>query len=451
MQNLNGKHWLSLKDFLNTAFRELLNIYGDKIDYVRENIILKKQALYFDWTASGLANNIIENRVKEVLPYYANTHSFTSKHALLMHELYKESKKVIRQSLGLSEDFALLACGSGATGAIKKFQELLGIYIPPETKKNITIQTEQLPLVVVGPFEHHSNEISFREGLCEVFRIPLLEDFSFDLQTLEVKLQKNQNRKIIISCNVLSNVTGNLAPIEELAKMGRKYGCIIALDMATSSVDLNIDSSYFDACFLAPHKLLGGIGSSGILCIRKTLVNQELPPTFAGGGVVKYVDRQMQIYDAEIEAREEAGTPPILQVFRAALAYKLRNEIGLHIIAQKKKNLMRILLKGLQEIEGIKIYGDSKHHGLVSFNIENISPFELAHYLSQNYQIQTRAGCSCAGPYGHDLLKLKDNVFRGEKNPYGWLRVSLHYTHTLSDIEYLLMILKQLVRLIQRN
>ncbi|MCE3040363.1 aminotransferase class V-fold PLP-dependent enzyme [Helicobacter anatolicus] len=438
-----------MKNFLHTAFRELLDVYGDKVEYVRENIILKKHAIYFDWTASGLANQIIENRIAEILPYYANTHSIASKHAFLIQELYKESKNVIRKSLGLSEDFVLLACGSGATGAIKKFQELLGIYIPPQAKKYVNIKKQELPLVVVGAFEHHSNEISFREGLCEVYRIPLCDDFSFDLIDFEKTLKKNKHRKIIVSCNVLSNVTGNRAPIEKISTIARKYGCIIALDMATSSVDISIDSSYFDACFLSPHKLIGGVGSCGILAIKKELIDLETSPSFAGGGVVKYVDRKTQIYATDFEQREEAGTPPLLQIFRSALVYQMRNEIGLDVIKQKKRVLMRVLLKGLREIEGIKIYGGMEHEGIVSFNIKGISPFILAHYLSYNYQIQTRAGCSCAGPYGHDLLGLEDGVFLGEDSQYGWLRVSLHYTHTLFEIEHLLLVLKKLVDLLR--
>ena len=426
-----------MKNFSAYALRPLLDTsYEDKLGFVYEQMVLKKGALYFDWTASGLASRIIERRVDEILPYYANTHSQSSQHAVLFQDLYKSAKDRIRQILGLGDEFGLIACGSGASGAIKKFQELMGIYIPPVAYDYVQIKKELLPLVIVGGFEHHSNEISFREGLCEAWRIPLLDDFSFDLDALQAKLQaQSADRKIILSLNVLSNVTGNVAPYEKVISIVRKFNGIVALDMATSLSHLQIDASWFDACFLAPHKLLGGVGSCGILAIKKTLIDSTRAPSFAGGGAVKYVDRHTQIYDSDIEVREEAGTPPILQLFRAALAISLQEEIGQKLIMQKKRILMRILMQHLDSMSYVKVYGQKDHIGLLSFNINGISPFEMSYFLSQNYQIQTRAGCSCAGPYGHDLLGLKDGSYRGEDDPYGWLRVSLHYTHSLSDLE----------------
>ncbi|WP_104697902.1 MULTISPECIES: aminotransferase class V-fold PLP-dependent enzyme [unclassified Helicobacter] len=435
-----------MRDFLDFAFRNFLDgFYEDKIEDLREQIILKKDSYYFDWTASGLASSLVENRIREILPFYANTHSSSSTHAMLIQELYQESKKNIRKSLALDDDFAVISCGSGSTSAIKKFQELLGIYIPPATKKIVEVKKDLLPLVVVGAFEHHSNEISFREGLCEVYRVRLLENFDFDLEDFERVLEQNKHRKIIFSCNLISNVTGNIAPYKEMVEIARKYSCIIAFDMATSSPDLIIDCNYFDACFLSPHKLMGGVGGSGILCVRKTLIDTSKAPTFAGGGVVSYVDRKTQIYLNDEELREEAGTPPILQLFRSSLAYKLRDEVGIDFISQRKKVLMRLLMQELQTIKDIVIYGKTEHFGVVSFNIFGISPFDLAYFLSKHYKIQTRAGCSCAGPYGHDLLKLQDNVYRGEKNPYGWLRISVHYTHTLQDIKYLSQALRKAI------
>ena len=435
-----------MKNFIHYALRDLIDpFYEDKIEILREQMILKKDTLYFDWTASGLGSHLVEKRMLEVLPYYANTHSNSSKHAMLFQELYEASKIAIKKALGLGDEFAVIACGNGASGAIKKFQELTGIYLPPASRSYVKIKPEKLPLVIVGGFEHHSNEISFREGLCELRRIKLRSDFSFDLESLQKLLEENQGRKIIISCNIISNVTGNLAPYEEIARLGRKYGAVVAFDMATSFSQMKILPDFFDACFLAPHKLLGGVGSCGLLCIRKNLVDTTLAPSFSGGGVVRYVDRQSQIYKEDIEEREEAGTPPILQLFRAILAIKIQNEVGYDFIRNKKSVLMRLFQKELANFPEVKIYGQANHYGVLSFNIKGVSPFELAYILSTNFGIQTRAGCSCAGPYGHDLLELEDHSYRGEKDPYGWLRVSLHYTHHLEDIERFFFALKKSV------
>lgn len=427
-----------MKNFSAHILRPLLDSpYEDKLEFAFEQMILKKGVRYFDWTASGLGNLIIEHRINEVLPYYANTHSKSATHSILCEDLYEHAKVYIKRFLNLGEDFALIVCGNGATGAIKKFQELMGIYLPPAARAYVKVKEEELPLVIVGGFEHHSNEISFREGLCELWRIPLLQDFSFDLEALRLKLEsQSSGRKIILSLSPISNVTGNLSPYEEIIRLARESGGIVALDMATSLSHLRIDSSLFDACFLSPHKLLGGVGTCGILAIKKSLIDSALPPSFSGGGVVKYVDRVTQIYDRDIEKREEAGTPPVLQLIRATLAMKLQDELGEKLINQKKRNLMRIFMRHLDSMPYVKVYGQKEHVGLLSFNIEGISPFEMSYFLSHNYWIQTRAGCSCAGPYGHDLLSIFDGSYRGEENPYGWLRVSLHYTHHLEDIEY---------------
>ncbi|PAF52611.1 aminotransferase class V-fold PLP-dependent enzyme [Helicobacter sp. 13S00477-4] len=430
---------------LKAFFEPLLNHDIDKLKQLKESIILKKGVRYFDWTASGLASSLIEKRISKVLPYYANTHSKASNHASLMVDLYEKSKEILKKNLELTENFAILSCGFGATSSIKKFQEITGIYIPSKTKQFISSKLKglTLPGVLIGPYEHHSNEISWREGLCEVQRIPLDKEGKIDLNVLEKMLSSHQFS--YTSFSIASNVTGILSPYETISTMSRKYGAIPIFDMASSSAYMNIEANLFDAAFLSPHKLLGGIGGSGLLIIKKDLVCNDIPPSFAGGGVIKYANRKTQEYFNDIEIREEAGTPGLLQVYRAALAYQIRNEYSLEAIRRREHILTQMFLYELKSIPALKIYGNDSNErlGIVSFNIAGISPYDLAFILSNIYQIETRAGCSCAGPYGHDLLQMKDLDSRSLKTKPGWLRVSLHYTHSLEDIEYLLDSLKK--------
>ncbi|PAF47355.1 cysteine desulfurase [Helicobacter sp. 12S02634-8] len=433
---------------LEEFFAPLLREDTDKLEQLRASIVLKKNTRYFDWTASGLASILIEQRVKKLLPYYANAHSEASTHASLMCAVYERSKEVVKKSLGLGEDFALLATGFGATAAIKKFQEIMGIYIPPKTKQ-LFLQTKtlkSLPKVFVGPYEHHSNEISFREGLCAVQRIPLNAEGLLDIQEFERCLQSH--RGAYASFSVASNVTGVLSPCEKLSALCRQYGAILALDMASSSAYMNINASLFDACFLSSHKLLGGVGGSGLLGIRKDLIDTSLPPSFSGGGVVKYVNRKTQEYIQDIQTREEAGTLGLLQMYRSALAYMLRDAYSLNAIRRREHILTQTLLHELASIPALRVYGNlsAERLGIVSFNVGGVSPYDLAYSLSQTHAIQTRAGCSCAGPYGHDLLEMKDLNSQALKSKPGWLRVSLHYTHSLEDIEYLVDCLKQSIK-----
>lgn len=411
---------------------------------IRQNIISSKDLLYFDYTASGQGYKPIEREIQKILLRYANTHSEVASSAILMSTLYKKARLDLKKALALDEHFYILPTGTGATGAIKKFQEIVGIYIPPMTKKRYHIEPTNLPLVFIGPYEHHSNELSFREGLCELIRVPLDAHEAIDLVFLEKKLSENEGREIIASFSVASNVTGVLSDYKKIYSLIKKYGGTLCLDAATSSAYINVDCRYYDALFLSPHKLLGGVGSCGLLVIRKELCDTG-KPTFAGGGTVAYVSRKTHNFLDDFELIEDAGTPGILQFIKASMAYNLRNEIGLETIAAKEEELKRYFGSRLLKLDKVQLYckPDQEKLPIFSINFKGISPYEISRFLSEHRGIQTRAGCSCAGPYGHDLLELEDGQNFKEKP--GWLRISIHYTHTKRQINTLLAGLKEAI------
>jgi len=426
-------------------YRPFFDKNTNTLDFIRYNTIGKSKKEYFDYTASGLAFRQIENRIRDVLETYANTHSKESANANITNQYYNEAIESLHKSLELNDEFSIIPSGCGATAAIKKFQEIMGLYIPPATKKRyqIDIPKEQMPLVVVGPYEHHSNEVSYREAFCELKRISLKEDGLINLEELEEILKTNQHREIIGSFCIASNVTGIITCYKEISNLLRKYNAKVCFDAAASSPYMNVDCNYYDAIYISPHKLLGGPGSCGLLIIKNDLVDTNLSPTFAGGGTVMYVNSQIQEYEKNITARETAGTPGILQLIRAALAYQLRNEIGFDFILEQKEKLLKHFISELKDIEDITIYGNktSRNIGIISFNIGDINPYDICETLSKNSGIQTRAGCSCAGPYGHDLLGIKSKDLMQEKP--GWLRISIHYSQTIEDIDNLLKAIKE--------
>ncbi|MGB6329716.1 MAG: aminotransferase class V-fold PLP-dependent enzyme [Halarcobacter sp.] len=426
-------------------YRAFFNKNTDALDFIRYNTIGKSKKAYFDYTASGLGFRQIENRMRDVLETYANTHSKESANANITNDYYNEAIESLHNSLELNADFSIIPSGCGATAAIKKFQELMGLYIPPATKKRykIEIPEEEMPLVIVGPYEHHSNEVSYREAFCEIKRVGLTKDGLVDLEELEEILKKNQDREIIGSFCIASNVTGIITCYKDISKILRKYKAKVCFDAAASSPYMNVDCNYYDVLYVSPHKLLGGPGSCGLLIIKNDLVDTSISPTFAGGGTVSYVNSQIQEYEENITARETAGTPGILQLIRAALAYQLRNEIGFKFILNQKEKLLNHFLKELKKIPNISIYGnlESKNIGIISFNIADLNPYDICQTLSKNSGIQTRAGCSCAGPYGHDLLGIKSKEIMKEKP--GWLRISIHYSQTIEDIDNLIKALNE--------
>ncbi|WP_294965248.1 aminotransferase class V-fold PLP-dependent enzyme [Sulfurimonas sp.] len=413
---------------------------------IADGIIGVNKENYFDYTASGLAYEPIEQRLQEVLTTYANTHSEFASDARTTSFYYDIARENLKEHLELEKDFVLLPCGTGATGAIKKFQELLGLYIPPATRARFKLDENSInkPLIVIGPFEHHSNEISYREALCDTIRIPLDETGNIDLEFLAKTLEENKDREIIGAFSTASNVTGIMPPFQEISKLLRQYNAVIAFDSAASSPCLNVDSSLYDALFLSPHKLLGGPGTCGLLAIRKGLINEKESPTFAGGGTVAYVSSSEHIFNSDIEIREDAGTPAILQLIKASFAYQLRNEIGIKRIQMRKVELFKLLQKGLAEFDDYTIYGQNENHnsvGILALNFHGITPFDLCEKLSHDYGIQTRAGCSCAGPYGHDLFGISE--VEAEKEKPSWLRISVNYTHSVDSIKHLLLALKE--------
>lgn len=429
---------------MSQLFRPLLE-KGDKYTQIGRHTIGVHKKTYFDFTASGLAYEPIEARIHEVLETYANTHSKEASMAARTDRYYREAREHLKTLLGLDSSFALMPCGCGATGAVKRLQEILGLYIPPATRARYREfpPSYELPLVIVGPYEHHSNEISYREALCETVRIGLNAKGLVDLEQLEAILKANPDREMIGSFCIASNVTGTITPYAEISAILRRYGAIVCFDAAASSPYLNIPCELYDAMFYSPHKLLGGPGSCGLLAIRKNLFDTDAKPTFAGGGTVRYVSRTSHFFVDEIEDREDAGTPGILQLIRAALAYQLRNELGFEWIAERKKKLYERFIEGLRDIDGATCYGCRKAEniGIVSFNVKGIDPYALCAVLSESQGFQTRAGCSCAGPYGHDLLGLEDDTPFQERP--GWLRISIHYSQGLEDIEALLDAIKQ--------
>lgn len=418
------------------------------LDEIRKNIILKPDVHYFDYTASGLAYEPVEREIADALKTYANTHSDSSSSAIITQRRYEGARESLKKLLGLDERFFLIACGQGATAAIKKFQEILGIYLPPATRSAIgeaNLRAAQLPLVLVSPYEHHSNELSFREGLCDYLRVPLSESGEIDLLALERILKLNAGRRIIGSFSAASNVTGIISDYKKISELIRAAGGIVAFDCAALSSHANLDCDHFDAIFLSPHKLLGGPASCGLLAIKKELLNSDVP-TFAAGGTVAYANREGHVFLKNPEQLEEGGTPPIIGLMRANLAYALRNEVGFERIKSAEDELAQLFESELAGIDEIINYAPkgAPRLPIISFNVRGVSAYDFAASLSNDFGIQTRAGVMCAGPYAHDLLGIKEGRMP-EAKP-GFVRVSLHYTHTERDVRYLVGAIKSCIK-----
>ena len=435
--------------------------------------------VYADYTASGRCLGLVEKYIQNLQRIYANTHTEDDISGRSMTQLLEQAEDAIKHSVNAGPDGRIVCVGTGATGAIDKLQQIIGVALPPATRQNLArmmadslgeashaafsdyLKTHQ-PVVFVGPYEHHSNEISWRESLATVVEVRLSPDGCVDLQHLESLLQEPayQGRMRIGSFSAASNVTGMITPVHEIAALLHQHGAIACFDYAASApyveIDMNPEAGQYagdaslDAVFISPHKFLGGPGASGVLVFNKRVYHPELPPSVSAGGTVDYVGPDSQDFIHDIEEREKAGTPGVLQILKAGLAFQIKDQIGVPVIEKRERELLKMTFDRWRSNPNIEILGNPDEHrriSIVSFNLKDhngkyLHPKFVTSLLNDLFGIQSRAGCSCAGPYGHRLLDIdfeKSEQYRkwigkgfcGIKP--GWCRISLHYT--MDDLE----------------
>jgi len=294
-------------------------------------------------------------------------------------------------------DGKIISIGSGTTGALKKLQEIIGVSMPPVTREHyeeairkaagnpseVFKELERCkPVVFIGPYEHHTNELMWREAFAEVVVVGFNPSGLLDLEDLENKLASSDlaQRSKIVSISAGSNITGIRTPVYEVARIGHAHDALVFFDFAAVApyieIDMNRDTdSYFDAIFFSPHKFLGGPGSSGILVFNRRIYRQDLPPTTAGGGTVVFVGFEQHDFADDIEAREKAGTPPILQTIKASLAMEVKNRIGVDRIEDIEAEYTSTFHERLLDMENIESIGNADPKdclSIVSFNIKHI-------------------------------------------------------------------------------
>ncbi len=433
------------------------------IEKIRESVIGEKHPIatpfghkplvYADYTASGRSLTFIENKIQSlVLPYYANTHTESSFTGAQSTALREEARQQIKQAVGGTERDKVIFCGSGATAAINKLIDILNIRIPKDIDEQFgfssTIKEEDRPVVFIGPYEHHSNELPWRECIATLVVISLDELGQLDIAELEQKLQEFKDRKLLIgSFSAASNVTGIKTDVELVTQVLHKYNAYSCWDYAASAPYVNIDmngvceDTYKDAVFISPHKFIGGPGTPGLLILKEKLMKNKVP-SVQGGGTVVYVTPETHRYVEDHERREEGGTPAIVESIRAGLVFKLQQEVGTREIGVREDRFIKMANQRLGRHKNINVLGniDAPQLSITSFIINHGT--KAMHYgfvvalLNDLFGIQARGGCSCAGPYGHKLLgmnteysqEIEAELYKGAMilRP-GWVRVNFNY------------------------
>jgi selenocysteine lyase/cysteine desulfurase len=246
----------------------------------------EQNLIYTDWTASGrLYFPIEEKMLHKFGPFVANTHTETSTSGAAMTLAYHEARKIIKRHVHAKDTDVLITVGSGMTGAINKFQRILGLKITEHLKEFTAVPVDLKPIVFISHMEHHSNQTSWLETIADVEVVPCNEEGVLCLKSFEKCIKKHEHRKIkIASITSCSNVTGIKTPYHKVAKLIHQYNGLCFVDFACCApyvtIDMHpeIEEEYLDAIFFSPHKFLGGPGSAGVLVFNKKLYKSIKTP-----------------------------------------------------------------------------------------------------------------------------------------------------------------------------
>ncbi len=473
---------------------DLANNPADLIELIRTSVIGDDEAVagpfgirrvtYADYTASGRALTFIEDYLRDaVLPLYANTHTESSGTGLQTSRFREEARAIIRSAVGASAAHAVIFTGSGMTGAINLLVGVLELRIPAGLDDRYGLRAHipanERPVVLIGPYEHHSNELPWRESIADVITIGEDADGRIDLEALRRALDETDGRPLRIgSFSAASNVTGILSDTRAISVLLHRHGALSFWDFAAAGpyVDIEMEPhragpaggepdgdaalDYKDAIVVSPHKFIGGPGTPGLLVARRELFRNRVP-TMPGGGTVAYVNPLEHVYLDDPEHREEGGTPAIVESIRAGLVFHLKEAVGVEAIRRREEDFIRRAIAAWSDEPGIGILGNPElpRLSIVSFTIRHDGRYLHHNFvvavLNDLFGIQSRGGCSCAGPYGHRLLGIdietshafEREISRGcEGIKPGWVRVNFNYFISEAVFDYIVQAVAMVAR-----
>lgn len=252
--------------------------------------------------------------------------------------------------------------------------------------------------IVVTELEHHANLVPWQE-LCRrtgatLRWYGLTEDGRIDLDSLELG-----ERTRVVAFSHQSNVTGAIAPVDELVRRARAVGALVVLDACQSVPHMPVDLAASDVDFavFSGHKMLGPSGV-GVLYGKPELL-EALPPFLTGGSMIETVTMERTTFAAPPQ-RFEAGVPMTSQVVGLGAAVEYLSAISMEAVAAHEHTLVERALEQLGGIEGLRVVGPTtaeNRGGAVSFVVDGVHAHDLGQVLDDD-GVAIRVGHHCAWP-----------------------------------------------------
>lgn len=381
--------------------------------------ILNSGIIYFDNGATTLKPKILSEAISDYYNNYSsNAHRGDYSLSIKASQKYEETRGLVKEMLNARKD-SEIAFTSGTTDSINKI--VFGYFKYHLNKGDEVLLTKS---------EHASNLLPWFELADEIgINIKYIDLDDNHEVTLENVLKAISDKTKVISIAHVSNVVGDVRPVEDIIKCAHERNILVLLDGAQSIPHLKVDVQKLDVDFLAfsAHKMCGPTGV-GVIYGKEDLLNEMRPIIFGGGMNADFSHDGNRVYKT-MPDRLEAGTPNVAGVIGFGYVIKYLMNIGFDNIHSMELELKKYLIQRLKEIDDIIIYNEHSLSGVVTINYDGIFPQDLSIYLDK-YNICTRAGNHCA------------KILKDEIHIKNTCRISLYFYNSKEEIDKLILALK---------